>query len=993
MEHRILKSHDVKLTGLRSEIFAAYAPVTLQSWLLFVRDCSILTVTKSRSIRIFESGLEEQCFVTKANAKARGADAQARRRAARRQALGRQRLRQNPGPYRSKVSLQLREDQDEMKLRTEDEFGDCESYYDDDFDVEEKDSEEACKPTTLSYEAFGFCVHRLAHLTYEHESKPCQTFTYMHLLPLAARKRIGFHMVSLSEPAILRWLNSKDTKPGLGALFSNYAPRGDLTLKNFRRMLKDLDIFPEYVSQVSLQDAFYETLQEFTWEDCLCNLGQQSQVFTRVLDLPGFTECLTRIFVKSDLFTKTSTPQNLVPLLDRFLFPRRFLRSYKARRSKQSLQGNSQRNLTFSARKRLLLAENSRTNEGRMGNCKISSSNNSYCAENFMQEESTFSLFRDICRNQRRRKVAQLEILEFISLFADVVQHGVGWPGVLARLHASGPNRHSVTFKAPIRQCELETVRKAVATAAKEHNDSSKKLGISLEPEVASESEEYSSDSDRSSQSSHSSSEQNRDNKTAKGRLPSSPGKRATKGEAPSGYVTLEEHEIVLTKLKALEDALDLGDMEDLDWDGTLEDAELKMKDLIPQMMSEDPSESAAASDKFEMLDKIVRNHKDYKEREARLKQEWEDNNITANNEALEELRAIFPPCIAQGTAMSDLREVFKLPAALAKRVFQRKALRLIHMEQEEIARMHIADLCGTFSTQGLDLREVRAVYACLPLEFGADGDGKKAAWRDGVLNTLQDMIKKLEAGSLPKAHQRNPAYDAPVTSTSSANSENCPRSKQEESTSQEQAPVRTLRRSTSPLPIIPPLQEALNAALQKKTSAAPPPAPRKAVMPQDFFSELRRKASVIGTDRTTADEGQQQPNTDVDTRSASSSHGNPQLTLVKIARELKAFHDDDSGDEVEVKQSEDSKQARSPRQRRGSAVSQLIKQCAQKSATSDKNDPVTPDKKVSHAPPFQTPNKLPRGAPPAAAAVAGGLMGELSAVLRMRNKSMSSST
>jgi hypothetical protein len=46
------------------------------------------------------------------------------------------------------------------------------------------------------------------------------------------------------------------------------------------------------------------------------------------------------------------------------------------------------------------------------------------------------------------------------------------------------------------------------------------------------------------------------------------------------------------------------------------------------------------------------------------------------------------------------------------------------------IARLHAVDLHNKFNCQGLDLVELRAVWAALPLKFENDMDERKSEWR-----------------------------------------------------------------------------------------------------------------------------------------------------------------------------------------------------------------------------------------------------------------------
>lgn len=47
----------------------------------------------------------------------------------------------------------------------------------------------------------------------------------------------------------------------------------------------------------------------------------------------------------------------------------------------------------------------------------------------------------------------------------------------------------------------------------------------------------------------------------------------------------------------------------------------------------------------------------------------------------------------------------------------------MVRMDPAFIARLHVADLNTKFSSSGLDLLEMRALYASLPLDFKNDGE------------------------------------------------------------------------------------------------------------------------------------------------------------------------------------------------------------------------------------------------------------------------------
>lgn len=65
-----------------------------------------------------------------------------------------------------------------------------------------------------------------------------------------------------------------------------------------------------------------------------------------------------------------------------------------------------------------------------------------------------------------------------------------------------------------------------------------------------------------------------------------------------------KEIEALRGKLKALQSQLNV-DYENLDWDGTLEQAEAKMKELMPKMMSDNEKEQQEAQQEFDQWDQV----------------------------------------------------------------------------------------------------------------------------------------------------------------------------------------------------------------------------------------------------------------------------------------------------------------------------------------------------------------------------------------------------
>lgn len=218
------------------------------------------------------------------------------------------------------------------------------------------------------------------------------------------------------------------------------------------------------------------------------------------------------------------------------------------------------------------------------------------------------------------------------------------------------------------------------------------------------------------------------------------------------------EIEALRTKLKALQSALNV-DLDNLDWDGTLEDAEEKMKLLVPDLMSENPEVQQKAQQEFDQWDQIIRNHGDYLDRENNKWKTWEEENYEKNLDALNEMKLLAPPLISHGYSLENLMKQAKIEKKTARRIQKNNIFKFFYMEKPVIAKIHIADLVGRYATQGLDLREMRAVYACLPDEFLLDNDGRKKQFREQIRNRLFELTEKQKSGRLTAQEELNNAY------------------------------------------------------------------------------------------------------------------------------------------------------------------------------------------------------------------------------------------
>ena len=194
----------------------------------------------------------------------------------------------------------------------------------------------------------------------------------------------------------------------------------------------------------------------------------------------------------------------------------------------------------------------------------------------------------------------------------------------------------------------------------------------------------------------------------------------------------------------------------------SIDDIESELRAATARCLQGDPT----AESELERLDAALRAHPDHKIRQAKARANWDSEQKTKNAHALALTRSLVPPDILKSTAkdvglrICDALQSDDKPAlALARRVWSAKALRAVRAPSELLRKAHVADLRGTYTPTGLDIVELRAVYACLPKEFANDGDGAKAAWRENVREKLVAMVAKEASGQLTPAEKRNSAY------------------------------------------------------------------------------------------------------------------------------------------------------------------------------------------------------------------------------------------
>lgn len=159
----------------------------------------------------------------------------------------------------------------------------------------------------------------------------------------------------------------------------------------------------------------------------------------------------------------------------------------------------------------------------------------------------------------------------------------------------------------------------------------------------------------------------------------------------------------------------------------------------------------------IEKWDAAIKMNPEYvKEQEEKAKL-WQQENKPLNEAALRAMRGLVPEDIKE-CSLVEL-QTRGLPKSFAKRLWDKKALWLLRMHPDDIKKLHQADLRGKYANQGLDIREMRAIWCCLPSEFDNDGDGKKAEWKFNFRQKLEELTVKESEKRLSRPETRNVAY------------------------------------------------------------------------------------------------------------------------------------------------------------------------------------------------------------------------------------------
>jgi len=216
-----------------------------------------------------------------------------------------------------------------------------------------------------------------------------------------------------------------------------------------------------------------------------------------------------------------------------------------------------------------------------------------------------------------------------------------------------------------------------------------------------------------------------------------------------------EAYEKSQTQIEMLKNQIEGAGLKPVEEVTTLEEAEEKLQSALAKLLKGDES----ATEDCEKWGVIVESHPETKIKKENEAREWLKQNQRPNEEALRLMRSFIPPDIRScSKAQLEARGV---PEKIAKRVFDKKALWFCRMDPAFISKMHAAVLCSKYAYQGLDLTEMRAVFASIPETFENDGDGKKKKYRMDMQQKLKDLTAKEANGGLTGNNLRNRVYSA----------------------------------------------------------------------------------------------------------------------------------------------------------------------------------------------------------------------------------------
>lgn len=205
-------------------------------------------------------------------------------------------------------------------------------------------------------------------------------------------------------------------------------------------------------------------------------------------------------------------------------------------------------------------------------------------------------------------------------------------------------------------------------------------------------------------------------------------------------------------------------------WDGTFDSAVRELAQAVKEVdIAGDQANDTRtkkvydAENQLESWSKLVCRHPEYLAKEAEFARWWDEEHSEKHKQALATMRKIFPRQAVCPEIQShrDLRRRWRIKRECTKRLWQHKILSFIWMEPDEIDALHFGELDTKYWSYGLDIVEMRAIYAQLPEKFSSDLDldGKKAEWLANFRDVLVDLSAEEQAGTLSDARTRHACY------------------------------------------------------------------------------------------------------------------------------------------------------------------------------------------------------------------------------------------
>ena len=193
----------------------------------------------------------------------------------------------------------------------------------------------------------------------------------------------------------------------------------------------------------------------------------------------------------------------------------------------------------------------------------------------------------------------------------------------------------------------------------------------------------------------------------------------------------------------------------DSDWDGSLDTAHEGMRVTMARLQDGDDRPEVIAE--YEKWEKRVSTHPDHIVAEKRKMEEWERKEQPKRSAALAFIRRLLPPAVTQ-TTRAALGQQEWMTEPLLKRLWEKRVLWFVHMNERDVAKIHYADLKTKYSFHGCDITECRAVYAALPARFESECK-VKLEWRMGLRDRLMQLGEQEDLGTLHPDDRTHPAY------------------------------------------------------------------------------------------------------------------------------------------------------------------------------------------------------------------------------------------